>query len=87
MRDLRLVPLKFKCSKKWAEPEVVRVSLREPAPIKTPTAAVGEFQLSVQTRMPLEMVVICIGLSNFKGSGISPKGRSPKFCMTGALEN
>jgi len=37
--------------------------------------------------MPFEITVVSIGLSYFKGSGISPDGKSPKFVITGALEN
>lgn len=75
--SLCLVPLKCKCSKKWAAPDVGIVSFLEPVPINTPTADTSEFQNSVQTLMPFEIVVTSKGLTYFNGSGISPSGRFP----------
>ena len=74
---LLFVPLKCKCSKKCAAPEVGIVSFLEPVPINTPTADTCEFQASVHTLIPLEMVVTSKGLTYFNGSGISPTGRFP----------
>jgi hypothetical protein len=57
---------------------------------------------SVATLIPLESVVssnviiinknllardLLKGRTYFKGSGISPKGNSPKLCIMGAFEN
>jgi len=56
--------------------------------MNTPTAATGELLiLYVHTLIPFEIVVTSIGRSYFKGSGISPGGKSPKFKRVGALLN
>lgn len=82
-----LVPLKCKCSRKWAAPDVSSVSFLLPAPMNTPTADIGVGHVSVHTLIPFERVVTLNGLTYFNGSGISPKGSSPKFYIIGALEN
>ncbi|TNV73589.1 hypothetical protein FGO68_gene13488 [Halteria grandinella] len=74
-------------SRRQAVPEVSRSSWREPAPMQTPTEAVWWLVLSVHTRMPFERVVIWKGLTNLRGSGISPKGSSPKLDKMGVFEN
>ena len=71
------LPLKCRCSRKCALPEVSKVSSRDPAPTNTPTADVELGQYSVATRTPFERVVISNGRTYFKGSGTSPKGSSP----------
>ena len=82
-----VVPLKCKCSKKCALPDVSRVSFREPALTKIPTEEMGVGHDSEHTRIPLERVVISKGRSYLSGSGISPNSSSPKLFIIGALEN
>jgi len=82
-----VVPLKCKCSKKWAAPEVSIVSYLDPVPMNTPIAETGEGQVSVQTLIPLDIVLTSKGLTYFNGSGISPFSKSPKYEFNLALEN
>jgi len=53
----------------------------------TPTEAVCEPDFSVTTLIPLERVADYAGRLYLRGSGISPRGKSPKFAIVGALEN
>lgn len=82
------MPLKCRCSRKWAAPEVSNVSFLLPAPINTPTTARGDVPLRyVHTLMPFEITVVSIARSYLSGSGISPGGKSPKFLRIGSLLN
>jgi len=47
--------------------------------MNTPIADIGEGQVSVQTLMPLDIVVTSRGLTYFNGSGISPLAKSPRY--------
>eukprot|EP00001_Collodictyon_triciliatum_P185186 33112_6 len=59
-RPWRCVPLKKRCSRKWAAPLLFSFSKRLPQSMYRPTVEVSEFPSSVATRSPLVSLVIWV---------------------------